>query len=192
VSLPARRLRRRTQSSFCINRPYIVASDPITALGSYALHRTVTRNYEWCRLWLTPPRSDVQAVVAILKSASAFNLGNSVITHFRKKRQVLAQFSVVLLSALFIAGHTGAQMSNKAPQPPDSSSPWNGQDNPAAQQADAWYDNYKFRDGSTIARLRIHYATLGKPHRDSRGDIDNAVLVLHWTGADGRSLHDFS
>jgi homoserine O-acetyltransferase len=57
-----------------------------------------------------------------------------------------------------------------------------------AKQADAWFESYKFRDGETIARLRIHYATLGQPHRNADGNIDNAVLVLHWTGADGLAL----
>jgi homoserine O-acetyltransferase len=60
--------------------------------------------------------------------------------------------------------------------------------NPAAVQADAWFDNYKFRDGETLARLKIHYSTLGTPHRNAQGEIDNAVLVLHWTGADSRAL----
>jgi len=36
--------------------------------------------------------------------------------------------------------------------------------------------------------VRIHYATLGQPHRDASGQIDNAVLVLHWTGSDSRVL----
>jgi homoserine O-acetyltransferase/O-succinyltransferase len=63
-----------------------------------------------------------------------------------------------------------------------------GQDNSAANQADAWFDNYQFRDGKAMDRVRIHYATLGSPHRNGCGDIDNAVLVLHWTGADGRVL----
>jgi homoserine O-acetyltransferase len=60
--------------------------------------------------------------------------------------------------------------------------------NTAAVQADATFDNYKFRDGETLERLKIHYATLGTPHRNAQGDIDNAVLVLHWTGADSRAL----
>jgi homoserine O-acetyltransferase len=78
-----------------------------------------------------------------------------------------------------------------APAPSDSStesSPWNRRVNPGAVQADAWFTNYKFRDGETLDRLKIHYATLGNPHRNSKGDIDNAVLVLHWTGADSRAL----
>jgi homoserine acetyltransferase len=55
----------------------------------------------------------------------------------------------------------------------------------AAKQADAYYDNYRLRDGEILARLRLHYATLGNPYRNSHGDIDNAVLVLHWTGSGG-------
>jgi homoserine O-acetyltransferase/O-succinyltransferase len=67
-------------------------------------------------------------------------------------------------------------------------SPWDRPTNAVAKQADAWFENYKFRDGETITRLRIHYATLGEPHRNANGKIDNAVLVLHWTGADGLAL----
>jgi homoserine O-acetyltransferase len=57
-----------------------------------------------------------------------------------------------------------------------------------AAQADAFFDNYRFRDGEILPRLRIHYSTLGSPHRNTRGQIDNAVLVIHWTGADGTTL----
>ncbi len=45
--------------------------------------------------------------------------------------------------------------------------PWDVTINPAAQQQEAWFENYRFRDGETLAQLRIHYATLGKPHRDA-------------------------
>jgi homoserine O-acetyltransferase len=55
-------------------------------------------------------------------------------------------------------------------------------------QADAFYDGYRLRDGETVGRLHMHYATLGSPHRDANGDIDNAVMVLHWTGSSGASL----
>ena len=47
---------------------------------------------------------------------------------------------------------------------------------------------HRFRDGETIARPRNHYSTLGALHRNAGGDVDNAGLVLHWTGADGRAL----
>ncbi len=55
-------------------------------------------------------------------------------------------------------------------------------------QADAIYPNYRLRDGETIDKLRLHYATLGSPHRNAAGEVDNAVLVLHWTGNSGASL----
>jgi len=48
--------------------------------------------------------------------------------------------------------------------------------------------DFRFRSGETMAELRIHYATLGTPHRDARGNIDNAVMVLHGTGGSGRQF----
>ncbi len=58
----------------------------------------------------------------------------------------------------------------------------------APQQADATFANYRFHDGETLPQLRLHYATLGQPHRDVQGAIDNAVLLLHWTNASGQAL----
>src|ERR1700731_2678810 len=65
--------------------------------------------------------------------------------------------------------------------------PWGGGDNPAAKQADADYENYVFRSGERLDKVRIHYATLGEPHRGKDGQTDNAVLGLHWTGSDSRA-----
>jgi homoserine O-acetyltransferase len=45
--------------------------------------------------------------------------------------------------------------------------------------------DFKFRDGETLAELRLHHATLGKPIRDSTGRVTNAVLLLHGTGGSG-------
>jgi homoserine O-acetyltransferase len=66
--------------------------------------------------------------------------------------------------------------------------PFGRADNPAAKQADAVFANYHFRSGETLPQVRIHYATLGSPHRGTTGQIDNAILILHWTGADSRAL----
>lgn len=63
-----------------------------------------------------------------------------------------------------------------------------GGENPEAKQGDAWIDNYRFRDGETIEKAHIHYETMGQPHRGRDGQIDNAVLVLHWTGSNSRAL----
>jgi homoserine O-acetyltransferase len=43
---------------------------------------------------------------------------------------------------------------------------------------------FHFADGETMRDLRLHYATLGAPHRNAAGHVDNAVLVLHGTGGD--------
>jgi homoserine O-acetyltransferase len=44
--------------------------------------------------------------------------------------------------------------------------------------------SFRFRSGEVLDQLRLHYLTLGKPHRNSSGSIDNAVLLLHSTGDD--------
>lgn len=44
---------------------------------------------------------------------------------------------------------------------------------------------FAFHDGQTMPTVRLHYQTLGEPNRDARGEIDNAVLLLHGTGQDG-------
>ncbi len=49
-------------------------------------------------------------------------------------------------------------------------------------------DNFHFKDGETIDHLRLHYLTLGQPHRDAAGHVDNAILLLHGTGGDAHSL----
>jgi homoserine O-acetyltransferase len=48
--------------------------------------------------------------------------------------------------------------------------------------------NYHFGSGESIAELKLHYLTLGQPHRDATGHTDNAVLLLHGTGGNAHSL----
>ncbi len=48
--------------------------------------------------------------------------------------------------------------------------------------------DFRFGTGETLPELRLHYLTLGTPHKDAAGRIDNAVLLLHGTGGDARSL----
>jgi len=59
---------------------------------------------------------------------------------------------------------------------------------PPVSQHDVWYEAYRFRNGETLDHLHLHYATMGAPHRDAKGEVDNAVLVLHWTGNSGASM----
>jgi len=48
--------------------------------------------------------------------------------------------------------------------------------------------NFRFKTGETLPALKLHYLTLGTPHRNARGRVDNAVLLLHGTGGDAHSL----
>jgi homoserine O-acetyltransferase len=48
--------------------------------------------------------------------------------------------------------------------------------------------NFRFGTGETLPQLRLHYLTLGNPHKDHNGHADNAVLLLHGTGGDAHSL----
>ena len=41
--------------------------------------------------------------------------------------------------------------------------------------------DFHFLSGQTMPELRMHYLTLGKPERDSKGVVRNAVLILHGT-----------
>ena len=45
--------------------------------------------------------------------------------------------------------------------------------------------DFRFASGETLPVLRLHYRTLGRPERDARGVVRNAVLVLHGTGGSG-------
>jgi homoserine O-acetyltransferase len=49
-------------------------------------------------------------------------------------------------------------------------------------------ENFRFASGETLPELRLHFTALGKPHRNARGRVDNAVLILHGTGGSGRNF----
>ena len=48
--------------------------------------------------------------------------------------------------------------------------------------------DFVFQTGESLPELRMHYITIGKPKRDSGGQIVNAVLVLHGTGGTGQGF----
>jgi len=45
--------------------------------------------------------------------------------------------------------------------------------------------DFKFRSGEKLPVLRLHYRTIGTPARDAKGNVTNAVLLLHGTGGTG-------
>jgi homoserine O-acetyltransferase len=55
------------------------------------------------------------------------------------------------------------------------------------KEADATLEGFRFETGERLD-LRLHYTTLGSPHRNTRGEIDNAVMVLHGTGGTGKQF----
>jgi homoserine O-acetyltransferase len=56
------------------------------------------------------------------------------------------------------------------------------------KEGDALLRDFRFAHGERLPEVRIHYATLGTPRRDAKGEIVNAVMVLHGTGGSGRQF----
>ncbi|QMV20074.1 alpha/beta fold hydrolase [Granulicella sp. 5B5] len=48
--------------------------------------------------------------------------------------------------------------------------------------------DFHFGSGETLPELHLHYLTLGTPHRNAAGHVDNAVLLLHGTGGNEHTL----
>jgi len=59
---------------------------------------------------------------------------------------------------------------------------------PNQQEGDYIVKNFEFRSGELLPELRLHYTTLGTPHRDKDGRITNAVLMLHGTTGTGKNF----
>src|SRR3954468_8607624 len=59
-----------------------------------------------------------------------------------------------------------------------------------AQRTDADFiaKDFKFVSGESLPELHVHYTTLGKPQKDARGVVRNAVLMLHGTTGAGSGL----
>src|SRR5438128_11433076 len=68
---------------------------------------------------------------------------------------------------------------------------WGGGPIPAARvawptrQQDVVLRDFRFRDEEVLRQLKMHVTTLGSPHRNAAGQIDNAIMVLHGTGGSG-------
>ncbi|MCH8617323.1 alpha/beta fold hydrolase [Sphingomonas sp. SM33] len=82
---------------------------------------------------------------------------------------------------LYLAALVAAQPVQAAPVPSPAKS-W------PTSEGDVVLKAFRFRSGETLPELRMHYTTLGKPHRNAAGQIDNAVMVLHGTGGTGQQF----
>ena len=56
------------------------------------------------------------------------------------------------------------------------------------REQDIVLKDFRFRDGEGLPVLKMHVTTLGTPHRNGAGQIDNAVMVLHGTGGTGKQF----
>src|SRR6266850_5163508 len=60
---------------------------------------------------------------------------------------------------------------------------------PTPADGDFVIHDFHFQSGETLPELRLHYRTLGLPHRDEQGIARNAVLILHGTtGSSGQFI----
>jgi len=57
-----------------------------------------------------------------------------------------------------------------------------------AVQGDVTLDNFTFASGEKLPELKIHFTALGTPQRDAKGNITNAVMILHGTGGTGKQF----
>jgi homoserine O-acetyltransferase len=79
--------------------------------------------------------------------------------------KTLTRLGVCLLAFLFIPCHAA--------------------DYPAPVEGDFVLRDFKFSRGETLPELQLHYRTLGKLRKDSRGKALNAVWIGHGTGGSG-------
>ena len=56
------------------------------------------------------------------------------------------------------------------------------------QEGDWIAHDFQFKSGEKMADLRLHYTTLGTPARNAAGHVNNAVIIMHGTGGNGRGF----
>jgi len=90
--------------------------------------------------------------------------------------------SATLALLLLYAITTPAQTRSSSPASATNQSEW--------PTHDGTFDipDFHFKDGEIIPTLHLHYLTLGSPHHNSQGRVDNAILLLHGTGGSANSL----
>jgi homoserine O-acetyltransferase/O-succinyltransferase len=93
------------------------------------------------------------------------------------------RLTTFFLSFFFVATSATAQTTPSAPVAPAvAPTKWPVKDNLYVAH------NFRFGSGETLPELKLRYLTLGNPHRNASGHVDNAVLLLHGTGGNRRTL----
>ena len=96
------------------------------------------------------------------------------------KRNLRSATVHFFMALCLVPGRLSAQSTQTAPESPFSD----------RTEGDFIIKDFHFNDGEVLPELRLHYVTLGTPHRNSSGPTDNAVLRLHSTGGDTTEFFD--
>jgi len=59
---------------------------------------------------------------------------------------------------------------------------------PTPVDGDYILSNFEFETKEKLPQLNIHYASIGKPHQNKNGVVDNAVLIMHGTTGSGQQF----
>jgi homoserine O-acetyltransferase/O-succinyltransferase len=117
-----------------------------------------------------------------VRKGAASTVNISMRNDYLKERHAMTgRSSLLAFTATFCAAACLALAPHAARADPPSGAP-------KPLEADYVIPNFHFASDETLPELRLHYATLGKPHRDAHGRVNNAVLILHATGGSGRSF----
>jgi len=88
----------------------------------------------------------------------------------------------ILIAAIQLTGTVAPSQSNQSAVAAPAVPAWPAKDGAVV------LPNFRFGSGETLPHLKLHYITLGTPHRNAAGHVDNAVLLLHGTGGNAHSL----
>lgn len=89
---------------------------------------------------------------------------------------------MTFLTLALLAMQPAAPATPPAPAPTTAPSKW------PIKEGDVSIRDFRFRSGEMMPAVRMHYTTLGTPRRNAKGEIDNAVMVLHGTGGSGKQF----
>src|SRR5579862_1952340 len=102
--------------------------------------------------------------------------------------------AVALACAVALAVLALPAMAQSAAQAQQDADILNGKAEPSGawtstlKSLDYTIPNFSFKSGEKLAALKLHYYTVGTPHKDATGKVDNAILLLHGTGGSGRQF----
>jgi len=102
-----------------------------------------------------------------------------------------APLAAAPLAASTLAASTLAaspQPASTAPASPQPAAPATPPSYAGQKEGDYVVKNFAFEGGAKLPEVKLHYTTLGSPHKNSKGEIDNAVLLLHGTTGTGKSF----